>query len=179
MALTNSVIGNYGPDQFTIVLSKNDFVHTIGGFADGTFVTMERLVPTSEPYQGVGSNAFGRVKRSVTAMNVMISLHQYSPSNDVLQQLQQADADAIDNTWIFNCTIRDMTGRTRVSSSNAIIQAPPTAAFSTTTETRDWQIYMFGSDLFIGGNMLLDDANAAAITAAGGDIDPRWLLSNQ
>lgn len=177
MALNNSVIGNYGPDQFTIVLSKGNFTHTVSGFADGSFVTMERLVPTSEPYQGVGSNAFGRVKRSVTAMNVTVSLHQYSPSNDVLQDLQQADADVIDNTWVFNCVMKDLTGRTVVSSSNAIIQAPPTAVFSTTTETRDWQIYMFGSDLHIGGNGLLAPADVASLEALGTDVDPRWVLS--
>ncbi|MNY64479.1 hypothetical protein D3C86_2016030 [compost metagenome] len=75
--------------------------------------------------------------------------------------------------------MRDLSGQTVASTNSAIIQAPPTAAFSTTTETRDWNIYMFGSDLFIGGNMLLDDANVAAIQATGGEVDPRWVLGNQ
>ena len=177
MPLTNSTVGNYGPDQLTIVLSKGDFLHTVTGFADGTFISMDRLVPTSDPYQGVGSNAFMRVKRSVTAMNVTMTLHQGSPSNFVLQALQQADADVIDNTWVFNCMIKDVTGQTVVSSSNAIIAAPPNVSFSTTVESRDWAIYMFGSDLVVGGNMELSEQEVAAVEAVGGTVEDRWKLN--
>lgn len=173
--MANNYIGNYSPDEFTIVLSKGDFIHRITGFADGTFISMDRLVPTSEPYQGVGtSNSFGRVKRSISAMNVTITLHQYSPSNTVLQALQNADASTSGNEWIFSCTMRDTSGQTVVSSTNAIIAAPPTATFSTTTETRDWNIYMFGSDLFIGGNMLMDAADVNAAAAAGYEVEDKW-----
>jgi hypothetical protein len=171
---TNNFIGNYTPDEFTIIISVGDFTHRITGFADGSFVTMDRLVPTSEPYQGVGSNAFGRVKRSVTAMNVTISLHQYSPSNTVLQALQNADSNVPGNEWVFACTMKDTSGQTVVSSNNAIIAAPANATFSTTTENRDWNIYMFGSDLFVGGNMLMDQADVAAAAAAGYDVEAKW-----
>jgi hypothetical protein len=172
-----NIIGNYAPDDFTIILSKGNFIHKITGFADGTFVSMDRLVPSSEPYQGAGENAQGRVKRKITTMNVAITLSQYSPSNSVLQQLQLADANSPGNEWVFSCTMKDLSGQTIASSTSAIIQAPPSAAFSTTTETREWSIYMFGSDLFIGGNMQLDAANVAAIQATGGTVDPRWILS--
>lgn len=173
--MANNYIGNYAPDEFTIILSKGDFVHRITGFADGTFVSMDRLVPTSEPYQGIGtSNTFGRVKRSVTAMDVTITLHQFSPSNTVLQALQQADSSVPGNDWVFACTMKDTSGQTVVSSNNAIIQAPPNASFSGTTETREWHIYMFGSDLFIGGNMLMDAADVAASAAVGYDVESKW-----
>lgn len=177
--MPSTFIGNYAPDDFTIILSKGDFIHTITGFADGTFLSMDRIIPTSEPYQGVGDNAFARVKRRVTAMNVTVSLHQYSPSNFVLQALQQADADTPDNTWVFSCTMKDLSGQTIVSSSNAIIAAPTNASFSTTTETRDWNIYMFGTDLVVGGNMPLSDAEVAAVEAVGGTVESRWRVSDQ
>lgn len=177
--MANEFIGNYLPDDFTIILSKGDFVHRVTGFADGTFISMDRLVPTSEPYQGVGDNAFARVKRRVTAMNVTVTLHQYSPSNTVLQQLQLADSNTPDNTWVFSCTMKDLSGQTVASSSNAIIAAPANASFSTTTETRDWQIYMFGSDLFIGGNMPLSDQEVSAVETLGGTVEDKWQISNQ
>lgn len=177
--MADSGIGNYLPDDFTIVLSKGDFVHRITGFADGTFLSMERLVPSSTPYQGVGDNAFARVKRRITGMNVTITLHQYSPSNSVLQQLQLADANSPGNDWVFACTMKDLSGQTVLSSGQAIIAAPPTADFGTETSTRDWQIYMFGSDLYIGGNMLLSDADVAAVEATGGNVEARWRLSEQ
>lgn len=173
--MANNYIGNYAPDEFTIVISKGDFVHRVTGFADGSFLSMDRLVPTSEAYQGSGrDNSFGRVKRSITAMNVTVTLSQYSPSNTVLQALQNADANVSDNSWVFACTIRDPSGQTVVSSNNAIIAAPPTATFSTTTETRDWNIYMFGSDLFIGGNMLMDAADVNAAAVAGYTVEEKW-----
>lgn len=176
--MANNFIGNYAPDLFTIVLSKGDFVHTVSGFADGTFVSMNRLVPTSVPYQGVGlSNSFGRVKRSVTGMTVDITLHQYSPSNTVLQQLQIADANVSDNTWVFAVTIKDLSGQTVASSNSAIIAAPPAVEFGSDTSTRAWQIHFFGSDLFIGGNSPLDAAEVAAVEAAGGTVDQRWRLN--
>lgn len=176
--MATSFIGNYSPDDFTIVISKDNFVHTVTGFADGEFVSMNRLVPSSTPYQGVGkSNSMGRVKRAVTGMTVDVTLHQYSPSNTVLQQLQIADANVTDNTWVFSVTIKDLSGQTVASSNSAIIAAPPAVAFGSETSTRAWQIYLFGSDLFVGGNIPLAPAEVAAVEAAGGTVDERWRLN--
>lgn len=175
--MANEFIGNYSPDDFSIILSKGDFVHKVTGFADGTFISMERLVPTSEPYQGVGDNSMARTKRRVTSMNVSISLHQASPSNYVLQKLQDADAqDPLSNEWVFNCTIKDLSGQTIMSTSNAIIMAPATADFSTTIETRDWGIFMFGSNLQLGGNMPLSEQEVASVEALGYEVDERWKI---
>ena len=176
--MSSNFIGNYSPDDFTIVISKGDFVHTVSGFADGTFAALNRLVPSSTPYVGVGrSNSMGRVKRAVTAMTVDVTLHQYSPSNTVLQQLQIADAATSDNSWVFSVTIKDLSGQTVASSNSAIIAAPPAVEFSSETSTRGWQIYLFGSDLFIGGNIPLAPAEVAAVEAAGGTVEARWRLN--
>lgn len=175
--MADNFIANYLPDDFTIILSKGDFVHRITGFADGSFVTMNRIVPTSTPYQGVGDNAFGRVKRRVTAMDVTITLHQGSPSNTVLQQLQIADSNTPGNEWVFNCTMKDMSGQTVASSNTAIIAAPAQADFSSEFGTRDWNIYMFGSDLFIGGNTPLAPSEVTAVEAAGGTVEDKWRLN--
>lgn len=175
--MSNEFIGNYSPDDFSIVLSKGDFVHKITGFADGTFISMERITPTSEPYQGVGDNAFARTKRRITSMNVTVSLHQASPSNLVLQKLLDADAaDPMSNEWVFACTVKDLSGQTVLSTSNAIIMAPATAAFSTTMETRDWNIFMYGSNLQLGGNMPLSEQEVSAVEALGYEVDERWQI---
>jgi hypothetical protein len=172
----DSVIGNYSPDEFTIVISKGSFVHQVTGFADGTFLSFDRLTPSSIPYQGIGGNPFARVKRTKTAMNIAMTLHQYSPSNTVLQQLQLADAAAVNNDWVFNITLKDLSGQTVGSSNSAIIAAPPNIQFSGETSTREWHIYLFGSDFFVGGNMPLAPSEVAAVNAAGGSVDPRWQL---
>lgn len=173
----DNVISNYAPDEFTIILAKGDFVHKIVGLADGTFLSMERIVPTSTPYQGVGSSSFGRVKRRVTAMNVTVTLHQGSPSNTILQQLQLADANNPGNDWTFSCTIKDLSGQTVASSNNAIIAAPANADFSSEFGTRDWSIYLYGSDLFIGGNTPLAPDEVAAVESLGGTVEDKWRLN--
>lgn len=172
-----NVISNYAPDEFTIVLSKGDFVHKIVGFADGTFISMNRITPSSTPYQGVGSSSFGRVKRRVTAMDVTVTLHQGSPSNTILQQLQIADANSAGNEYVFNVTLKDLSGQTVASSNNAIIAAPANADFSSEFGTRDWSIYMYGSDLFIGGNTPLTPDEVASMDALGGTVEDKWRLN--
>ena len=112
-------------------------------------------------------------------MSVTITLHQTSPSNTLLQALQNADAQAQGNEWVFACTIKDTSGQTVLSSKNAIIAAPANANFGSTIDTRDWVIHMFGSDLFIGGNMPLSDQEVASMAAVGADVDPRWRVSDQ
>lgn len=172
-----NVISNYAPDEFTIILSKGDFLHKIVGFADGTFISMQRTVPSSTPYTGAGASAFGRTKRRVTAMDITVSLHQGSPSNTVLQQLQIADANSSGNEYVFNCTIRDLSGQTVLSSNNAIIASPANADFGTEFGTRDWSIYMYGSDLFIGGNTPLAPDEVAAVESLGGVVEDKWRLN--
>lgn len=175
--MSDNFIANYLPDDFTIILSKDDFVHRVTGFADGTFISMGRITPSSTPYQGAGDNSFARVKRSKTAMNVTITLHQGSPSNTLFQQLQLADAGAKDNSFVFNCTMKDLSGQTVASSNSAVIVAPANASFGTEFGTRDWGIYLFGSDIFIGGNTPLAPSEVAAMEALGGTVDARWRLN--
>ena len=175
--MSDNFIANYLPDDFTIILSKGDFVHRVTGFADGTFISMDRITPSSTPYQGAGDNSFARTKRSKTAMNVTVTLHQGSPSNTLFQQLQLADAAAKDNTYVFNCTMKDLSGQTVASSNSAVIVAPPTTTFGTEFGTRDWAIYLFGSDIFIGGNTPLAPSEVAAMEALGGTVDARWRLN--
>jgi len=48
--MSDILIGNYSPEAVSIILSKGDFVHTITGFAEGTFINATRLVAASEPF---------------------------------------------------------------------------------------------------------------------------------
>ena len=175
-----AIIGNYSPDDYTVIISVpgTNFLHRITGFSEGTFISLERLVPTSTPYQGVGEKSVGRVKRKITSMSAAISLSQISSSNSVLQALQAADADdSTSNQWVFACTVSDLSGTHKVSTNTAIIQAPATKAFADTMGTRDWQIHMFDSVEEGGGNMLLSDQEVTAIEATGRTVDPRWTVA--
>lgn len=108
-------------------------------------------------------------------MNVTVSLHQYAQSNYVLQALQRADEEDSGNAWIVSCTIKDMSGQTMFYSNQTIIATTPDVTLSSTTEGRDWTLFMFNTDNYIGGNTPMDAASVAAVEAVGGQVDAKWI----
>lgn len=171
--MSDILIGNYSPEAVTVILSKDSFVHQVTGFVEGTFISATRMVPASEPYIGSDLSG-GRVKRRNRSMNVTISLHQYAASNYVLQALQRADEEDDGNAWVVSCTIKDNSGQTLFFSNQTIIATTPDVTLSSTTETRDWTLFMFNTDNYIGGNTPMSEAEVAAVEAVGGTVDTRW-----
>lgn len=175
--MSDSILGTYSPESMVVVISKGDFVHTITGFADGTFLSFARRVPASDLY--VGSDlSTGRVKRRNKATDITLTLHQFAASNAILQALQRADEeDDVGNTWVFSITVKDLSGTGVWSSNQAFIATVPDSPFSTTTETRDWVISAVSLSSNIGSNTLFDAAEVAAMNAVGAEVDTRWQLT--
>jgi hypothetical protein len=76
-----------------------------------------------------------------------------------------------------NCTVKDVSGQTLFFSNQTIIASTPDVTLSTTTETRDWSLFMFNSDNYVGGNTPMGDAEVAAIEATGGTVEARWQIN--
>lgn len=169
------LIGNYSPEEVTVVISASGVSQQITGFADGTFLTATRLVAASEPYIGSDLSG-GRVKRRNRSTNVTLSLHQYAASNTFLQQLQRADEEDSGNTYVASCLIKDNSGQTLFFSNQTIIASTPDATLSSTTETRDWTLFMFNCDSYIGGNTQLDAEMANNVESLGGVVEDRWKI---
>jgi len=175
--MADALLGSYSPESMVIVISKGDFVHTISGFADSTFLNFARRVPASDLYVGADLTT-ARVKRRNKATDITITLHQMATSNAVLQALQRADEeDDLGNSWVFAITIRDLSGTGVWSSNQAFIATVPDSPFSTTTETRDWVISAVSLSSNIGSNTLFDAAEVAAMNAVGAEVDTRWQLT--
>lgn len=175
--MSDSILGTYSPESMVVVISKGDFLHTISGFADGTFISFARRVPASDLY--VGSDlSTGRVKRRNKATDITLTLHQFAASNAILQALQRADEeDDVGNTWVFSITVKDLSGTGVWSSNQAFIATVPDSPFSTTTETRDWVISAVSLSSNIGSNTLFNAAEVAAMNAVGSEVDQRWQLT--
>lgn len=173
----SDLLGSYSPESMVIVLSKGDFVHTISGLADGTFLNFSRMTPASTLYVG-GDLSTGRVKRRNKATDITLTLHQFATSNAVLQALQRADEeDDLGNTYVFSITVKDLSGTGVWSSNQAFISTVPDAPFGTEAETRQWMISAVSLQANIGSNTLFDAAEVAAMNAVGADVDPRWQLT--
>lgn len=174
--MADALLGNYSPESMIIVLSKGDFVHTIQGYADGTFLNVARITPASELYVGADLSA-GRVKRRNKASTITITLHQFSVSNAVLQALQRADEEDDRDKWVVAMTIKDKSGTSSWSSNQTFVATIPDTGLSTTTETREWVLQAVSLNANIGSNTLFDAAEVQAMNSLGAEVDARWQIT--
>lgn len=173
--MSDVLLGNYSPESVVVVLSKGAFLHTIQGYADGTFLNVSRITPASELYVGSDLSA-GRVKRRNKASTVTLTLHQFSPSNAVLQALQRADEQDDSDRWVVAMTIKDNSGTTLFSSNQTFIATIPDTSLSSTAETRDWVLQSVNLSSNVGSNTRFDQAEVAAMAALGAEVPARWRL---
>lgn len=171
MADTN--LGTFSPEDVIITITHPQFTHIISGYADGTFVSIERAMEASTLYQGA-DNSGGRVLHSNKSGTITLTLHQFSASNDVLSQLHLNDMAARDNTWLFNITVQDGTGRSKFYARQCFINNLPVAGFGNDVETRDWILQAVELNQYIGGNGQFTPDTADALTDLGGTFDPKW-----
>lgn len=147
----DKILATYSPEDVVVVISNSNFSHTISGYTDGSFLSITRTVPFAAPYVGAdGSNA--RVVRAVKNRDVTLTLHQASESNDVLTRLLALDSESRNNDNLFSITIKDVSGRTVASSSQAYIGNDPDIDFGTDVSDRAWTLHAIGMEIFIGGN---------------------------
>lgn len=173
--MADALLGNYSPESVVVVLSKGEFLHTVQGYADGTFLNVSRITPASELYVGSDLSA-GRVKRRNKASTITLTLHQFSPSNAVLQALQRADEEDDSDRWVVAMTIKDNSGTTLFSSNQAFVATIPDTGLSSTTETRDWVFQAVSLSSNVGSNTRFDQAEVAAMEALGAEVPARWQL---
>ena len=123
--------------------------HTLGGFADGTFISAER---DEDAYTKV-SGACGftsRVRNRNTAGSVTFTLQQTSASNDFMSESALADEAA--NAGSGPLLIKDLNGRTLISSADAWIRKMPTTQFAKELTNREWVLDTGALPMFVGGN---------------------------
>jgi hypothetical protein len=121
----------------------------LSGFADGTFVTVERENDLFSKVSGT-DGVVSRAKSNDRSGSCTVSLAQTSPSNDVLSGFYQLDEKA--NTGVLPLIGKDLSGRTVFASGNAWIRKPPPITAGKEIENRDWIIDCADLDMFIGGN---------------------------
>lgn len=173
--MATEVLGTYTPEEVTVVISGEFGVHTVTGFADGTFINISRITPASELYVGSDLTAF-RVKRRNKAANIGITLHQAAASNTVMQDIQAADEEDSGNTYVFSILVKDSSGMSRFFARQAFIATVPDVGFSSTAENRDWAIQAVSMVMNLGGNTKLSPADVAVIEAMGGEVEAAWRL---
>ncbi len=167
-------LGTYAPEDMTVVISVNEITHALGGWAEGTFISVERSMPSSAMVQGATRSGNCRVFRSNTAAMVTITLTQSSSDNDVLMSIWKKDSETRDNSWLFNMTLLDGTGRSSFHCNQCYIENVPTATYGTEAESRTWVIHAMQMDEYVGGNAKLPPDVVATLESLGTTVSDRW-----
>ena len=121
----------YDPLQVSVIVGA----HIVTGFADGTFVSVERNNQTFELVSGA-SGETARSKSNDRSGTITITLLQTSESNSVLQGF--ATADELSNSGKFPVIVKDNNGESLYEATEAWIQQPATAEFSKEISEREW-----------------------------------------
>lgn len=168
-----SNLGSYSPEDVVMIISNDNFSHSVSGFADGTFISFERGVPRATLYTGADLSA-ARVLRRNKSGTVTLTLHQAAESNDVLSEIARLDEEAHDNTWLFNVTIKDLQGRSVFFAPQAFIGNDPTVSYGTDLETREWTLECLNVDRHVGGNSKFSPENQATLESLGFEVADKW-----
>ena len=135
----------YNPKRVQLAIGP----HIVTGFADGTFIQVER---TSDQFQVV-IGADGEAARAASADKsgtLTLTLMQTSASNDFLSTALLTDEQTNLNTMPL--LMKDVSGRTLVQAAEGWIKKYATIEFGKEIVSREW-VYETG-ELFIheGGN---------------------------
>lgn len=137
-------VKTYDPKQIHVLIGGV----AMGGFTDGTFVKVARDEDSFTKKVGVDGET-SRVRTNNNGGTLMLTLHQTSPSNDVLSAF--VEADELGNEGIVPVLIKDGTGRTELFSALAWVKKPADATFGKDVENREWTLELTDVKVFSGG----------------------------
>lgn len=125
---------------------------TLSGFADGTFIEVDRDEDAVKKSVGSGGDVcrvFNRNKCGTATLTLM----QSAASNDIMSA--QARLDELLRTGAAPLLVKDLLGRTMVKADNAWVRKVPTITFANGIESRAWVLDTGPIDIFVGGNAAL------------------------
>jgi hypothetical protein len=134
----------YDPTQVILNVGGHDVV----GYADGSFIEVERYVDAVETK--VGSD--GEVTRVLSANRsgfIKVILQQSSPLNDYFSSL--ATQDELSKNGVVPTLLKDANGTTIVQATKSWIKKKAKTGFETSSVTREWTIDTGVLDYTLGG----------------------------
>lgn len=131
----------YDPSQVIVSINASGLSSNLSGFADGTFISVERAVETFSKVVGAGGEV-ARVKSADRSGTLTLTLMQTSNSNLILNAL--ADADEQSGAGLFSIQIKDLTTGGDIQATEAWIKGKPKVEFGKDLSNREW-VFEFAS----------------------------------
>lgn len=138
-------VKTFDPKNVSVIIGGQ----IIGGFTDGTFIAVERdedMYTKKVGVDGIGT----RAKTNNFGGKITITLHQSSPSNDVLEGY--AISDELSNAGAVPALIRDNQGTTLCTALTCWVKKQPVADFGKEVLNRVWVLDSDAILMFVGGN---------------------------
>lgn len=144
MAIDNRV-RTYTPGK--VIITFGDIIFT--GFADGTFVTIERNGDSFTKKKG-SDGSVDRINNNAFDFNVSVTLKQTSITNDALSTIH--GSDILNNDGIKPLTVQDLQGTSLFYAAEAWINKDPSDEYGDELSDREWVFETGPADKFTGGN---------------------------
>jgi hypothetical protein len=138
-------VRTYDPKQVLVLIGGAP----MSGFADGSFVSVERTADTFSKVSGA-DGIVSRAKTNDRSGSLVLTLAQTSPMNDVLSGF--AVADELTNLGVIPVLIKDNSGRSVLVSAFGWVRKPAKADFGKEISNREWTLDLADLDMFDGGN---------------------------
>lgn len=154
----------YSPTDIIVVIGG---VLNISGYMEGTFLEISKDL---NPYQSRRSpdGTTSRLYIKDRTYSIKFTLTQSSESNDILTRIQQLDE--ITQKGYFPLLIKDAGGSSLLFSPTAWIENIPSQSFSTSMESRTWELKAVDCVNHIGSNNspdnLFDDLVKTVLSSA-------------
>lgn len=139
------MLKTYDPKQVILVVGGA----IINGFADGTFISVERSNDMFSKVSGA-DGIVSRAKSNDKSGTITVTLAQTSSGNDILAGY--AVRDELANAGVVVVSCKDLSGRSTFFAATAWVRKMPTSEYSKEISDREWQMDCADLDIFVGGN---------------------------
>ena len=140
----------YDSKEVTVVVCGIP-IDSIGGYADGEFLTIEQAEQDFMSVVGTDGEV-SRSKSNNRMATITLSLMQTSTANAALSALNNIDVAAKNGAGVGPLMIKDRQGTALYSASKCWISKPPDVTFDRTATARAWEITCADLVRLDGGN---------------------------
>lgn len=137
---------NYDPGEISVSFKGLD----LGGFFDGTFVSVERDEDTFAKHTGAKGDVT-RVRNRNRGGKVTVVINQASPTNDRLSTFHKNDEKF--GTGVGVLLIKDSNGFTVYLAKDAWLTRPANGEFGKDAQGRTWVFDCAELEMFTGGSI--------------------------
>lgn len=141
----DAVVRTYDPKKVIITFGAL----TLSGYADGTFISIERSGAMFEKKKGADGSV-DRINKNSFDFSVTLTIKQTSPANLALQAI--ATADQMSNKGVLPLIVKDLAGNSLFTAPQAWISEDPKDEFSDSLSNREWKFETGPAVKVSGGN---------------------------